>query len=406
MTEAIDKNRVECLEYAAENGWLKQPKKRDELIEYSQKKGRTECTAWLLDFKNRTADLAAERAKADKQTERELNAAPDSVTALKPLWSWKKREDGGLVVTNYKGDKTEVSVPERIGKNAVTALGKAFSPSASVTREASDFRQTITRVTLPETLTEICDEAFHVCLALESVNIPRSVRKIGKGAFGLCRALRGIDIPDGVTEICENTFYHCDSLESVSIPESVRKIGERAFWDCGSLERIVIPHGVTEIGSTAFASCKDLKEIELPDTLGELSDHMLENCLELKSVVIPKDITVIGEYAFFDCRGLERIDIPDSVSTIGEFAFARCASLETIVVPEGVREIGKRAFSGDHRLRRVELPRSLAKAVNVTPKGMQLMTIFDGSPNVTAVVYPKSYAERYCKRNNIPFIYY
>ncbi len=405
MRKAVYRNRTEPLEYAAENGWLKQPKKRDELIEYSQKKGRTECTAWLIDFKNRTADLAAERAKAEKQTERELNAAPDSVTALKPLWSWKKREDGGLVITGYKGNKTEVSVPPKIGKDTVTALGMAFSPAARVTNEVSDFRETITRVTLPETITEICDDAFLGCIALESVNIPKSVVKIGKGAFELCRALREADIPEGVAEISDNAFHHCNSLEFVSIPESVKKIGGGAFWYCCTLERVHIPNGVTEIVSSAFADCGKLKVIELPDTLRELPHHMLDGCVELESVVIPKSITAIQGYVFYNCRKLKRIDIPDSVKKIGEYAFSRCASLETIVIPEGVEEIGGRSFADNPSLRRVELPRSLKKAENFSSKFTPTMTVFDNSPNVTAVVCPKSYAERYCKRNNIPFIY-
>ncbi len=405
MRKSVDRSRTEPLEYAAENGWLKQPKKRDELIEYSQKKGRTECTAWLMDFKNRTADLAAERAKAEKQTERELNAAPDSVTALKPLWSWKKREDGGLIVTNYKGNKTEIAVPERIGKDTVTALGMAFSPAARVTKEVADFRQTITMVTLPETITEICEEAFHVCIALEQVNIPKTVKRIGKGAFGLCRALRAVDIPEGVDEIAENMFQHCDRLECVGIPESVKRILDRAFWECRRLERIHIPQGVEEIGSSAFANCEKLEAIELPDTLKELPYHMLAGCRELKFAVIPKGVTVIGGYAFYNCSSLARIDIPEGVVNIREFAFARCASLEEVVVPEGVLEIGGRAFGDNPKLKRIELPRSLAKMVNFTPKGNPPITVFQGSANVTAVVYPKSYAERYCKRNNIPFIY-
>ena len=405
MRKAVGQNSKGCLEYAAENGWLKQPKKRDELIEYSQKKGRTECTAWLMDFKNRTADLAAERAKADKQTERELSAAPGSVTALKPLWGWKKREDGGLIVTNYKGNKTEVTVPGKIGKDTVTALGMAFSPAARVTKEVADFRQTITKVTLPETITEICGEAFHVCIALEQVNIPKTVKRIGGGAFGLCRALRAVDIPEGVEEIAENMFQHCDMLESISIPESVKRIGGGAFWDCGRLERIHIPNGVTEIGSAAFADCGKLEAIELPDTLRELPYHMLDGCGELKFAVIPNGVTVIGGCAFYNCRSLARIDFPEGVANIGEFAFARCTSLEEMVIPEGVLEIGGRAFGDNPKLKRVELPRSLAKMENFTSKGNPPITVFEGSPNVTAVVYPKSYAERYCKRNNIPFIY-
>ena len=41
-------------------------------------------SAWLLDFKNRTADFAAERKKAEQKMMRELNANPNS-GIVKPL---------------------------------------------------------------------------------------------------------------------------------------------------------------------------------------------------------------------------------------------------------------------------------------------------------------------------------
>ena len=54
-------------------------------------------TKWLsIDFKNRTADFAAEQEKADKKLMRKLNAAPDSVMALSQLWSYKKTADGTI----------------------------------------------------------------------------------------------------------------------------------------------------------------------------------------------------------------------------------------------------------------------------------------------------------------------
>lgn len=67
MKEMIDQNSMTCLEICAKLGWLKQRKKRDEIIQYSVEKGRTECTAWLLDFQSRNYGLAAERARAGKQ---------------------------------------------------------------------------------------------------------------------------------------------------------------------------------------------------------------------------------------------------------------------------------------------------------------------------------------------------
>lgn len=404
MKKAIDKNNASGLEFAVREGWLKTPKKRDEMISYAQLKNSAECVAWLLDFKNRTADFAAERAKAEKKAERELNADPNSVTELKKIWGFKALENGGLVLMGYKGKSTEITVPEKIGKNAVTAIGMAFSPAATTTKEISDFRKTITSVTLPETVTEICDDAFRVCTALKSVNIPNSVTKIGSSAFICCRSLSEINIPNGIAEICDKTFQYCNLLKFVSIPDSVKRIGINAFLDCEELEEITLPSGVFEIGSSAFANCKKLKAIELPAALKEISEHMLANCAKLGSVVIPKGVIGICGYAFYYCPQLKQIKIPETVEKIGEYAFARCLSLETIVVPEGVREIGGRAFADNPALKRVELPRSLVKAVNFTAKGNPPMTVFDNSPNVTAVVYPKSYAEKYCKRNNIPFV--
>ena len=134
LEELVRKNNVELLELCIAHGWLNQAKKRDDLIEYSNEQNRPEVTAFLLDFKNRTADLAAERLKAEKKAERELNAAPDSVLELGKLWSRKKGEDGNLIITSYKGTETEVTIPARVGKNVVTAVAaKALSYNASRT---------------------------------------------------------------------------------------------------------------------------------------------------------------------------------------------------------------------------------------------------------------------------------
>ena len=43
---------------------------------------------------------------------------------------------------------------------------------------------------------------------------------------------RNHNIPDSVTEIGENAFDGCTSLQSIDIPNSVTKIGYDAFVDC------------------------------------------------------------------------------------------------------------------------------------------------------------------------------
>ena len=106
-----------------------------------------------------------------------------------------------------------------------------------------------------------------------------------------------------------------------------------------------------------------------------------------------------------NCHKLARVEIPETVRKIGDHAFAQCRALEKVIIPEGVLEIGGRAFGDCRNLKQVEFPESVKKIVNFNPKGEEPIKIFDDSPNAVAVVYPGSYAERYCKRNNIPWTY-
>ena len=254
MRDIIKKDRTDILEICAKHGWLSQPKKRDEMIEFASENGITECLAFLLDFKSRTADLAAEHAKAEKKLERELNAAPDSVTALKQLWSFKKREDGTLVITGYKGDRTEVVIPERIGKNVVTAIGDhAFCPFAPrVTVEIRIAREAITKITIPET-----------------------VRYIESAAFWGCKSLVSVNIPNGVEKIRDNTFADCPVLERITIPSTVKVIDRRAIYGCTALRFLVIPEGVEVIDANAFSGCDALITLVLPGSLKMIGNSIV-----------------------------------------------------------------------------------------------------------------------------------
>lgn len=208
------------------------------MIEYAQKLNRVECVAWLLDFKNRTADLAAERAKAEKKAERELNASPTSIVMMKKTWGFKKQEDGTLIITSYKGASTEVAVPGAIGKNAVAAIGAgAFAGSSGlcggrVTTYASYEQQKARR-------------------NITTVALPEGVNYIGTGAFADMTSLTDINIPESVTEIGDAAFYQCPALTSIVIPKTTERIGEFAFRKCDRLTAIV------ERGSFAEEYCKE-----------------------------------------------------------------------------------------------------------------------------------------------------
>lgn len=191
MKIMIDADAADCLPLCEKSGWLKKPEVRDELIEYSGKGEKTECTAWLLAFKNRTADLGKEQARAERKAEKELNADPNSPAELKKLWKFKKQEDGTLIITSYIGERKDIVVPEKIGEDTVAAIGEsAFSPHAKRLKVwTSTFRQVIKTVTLPSTVTSIGERAFFKCLGLVNVVVPDSVVSVGDKAFFGCERL-------------------------------------------------------------------------------------------------------------------------------------------------------------------------------------------------------------------------
>lgn len=246
---------IPCLEITAELGWFKQPKKRDELIAFSTENGKTECTAYLLEYKNKTADLAAERERAEKKAQRELNADPNSVTELKKVWGWEKRGDGTLVITGYKGNKTEIVVPEKLGGDTVTAVGEyAFSPDAKRIRmEQRRLREAITEVRLPDTITGIGEFAFFKCKSLARFDIPPKITEIPKGMLDIT-GISEIVIGGNVNKIGAVAFYYCSSLKNVVICEGVEEIETAAFYNCGNLESLELPGSVTKIAGGRFES--------------------------------------------------------------------------------------------------------------------------------------------------------
>jgi hypothetical protein len=390
MRGLIDVEAAEAFQVVECEGWLAAPRKRDEMIAYASEKGKTEILAWLLDYKNRTADFAAEQEKADRKLMQELNCAPDSVLALKKLWSYQKQEDGTLLITNYKGTGVEVTVPERIGRSVVTTVGSAFS-GMPVDQKL--------KINLPETLRCIGDCAFHRIEGLEEIRIPDGVESIGHFAFYECDQLQNIIIPDHVKEIGDHAFQGCSSLvhitipaqtksigmsvfegcsslESAAISEGVKKLGSRVFWKCSSLKSVTIPSTVERISPDAFFMCSQLVEVKLCEGVRGIGRDAFEGCVLLTDITIPRSVEEIGAYAFADCQALAELDIRGRIRELGESVFSECSALTEFMIPKTVEKIGDYAFSGCASLKSITIP----AAVTEIGKG-----VFAGCSNLEEV---------------------
>ena len=161
------------------------------------------------------------------------------------------------------------------------------------------------------------------------------VTSIGYSAFRYRNSLKKITIPDSVTSIGDFAFASCDSLTSVVIPDSVTSIGEWAFDYCKRITKIKIPDSVTSIGQFAFTHCRGLTKVKIPNSVKSIELATFSDCKFLQEVTIPNSVTSKGAFAFCDCESLIGIYIPDSVKSIGKEAFRNCESLAYVVVAKG-----------------------------------------------------------------------
>lgn len=103
-----------------------------------------------------------------------------------------------------------------------------------------------------------------------------------------CHALVKCHLPNSLTELGQNAFYQCYSLQIVNIPTGLTSIGASCFEKCRSLTSITLPATLTSINNYAFRYCANLKEYHFksatPPTLGSSAFY---TSTELK-IYVPK----------------------------------------------------------------------------------------------------------------------
>lgn len=367
LSLAVSKGEVSIFETFEQLGIKLTPTLRDELIDLATKEEKTDVIAWLLDYKNRTADRKKE-AKAKERTLEQQIANPYIPKLLKADWSWTKLENGTIQIDKYKGTEANVVIPPFVGDVPVTSIGGY----AFVKETRSSWNTNTTT---------------------ESIAIPESVSNISSFAFCGCSKLKKIRIPDHVTRIGYSTFESCDSLERIDIPTSVTSIGYNAFrftpWGKnqgdmvivnGILVRyqgtdadIVIPGHVTTIGEKAFEGCKNLKSVEIPDSVKYIGPNAFEGCGNLKNVKLPKEITCIEVGVFFGCKSLRSVEIPDGVISIERMAFCDCTNLKKIELSDSVTSVDFMAFRGCKNLKSISLPENVELEARWMPENTEII---------------------------------
>lgn len=147
---------------------------------------------------------------------------------------------------------TSITIPD-----SVTSIGwAAFSGCSS-----------LTSITIPDSVTSIVNGAFRGCSGLTSivVNSGNSVYDSRDNCNAIIKfstneliiGCQNTVIPNSVTDIVQNAFYGCTGLTSVTIPNSVKSIGFSAFYNCSGLTSITsLSATAPKITYTSFQNVK------------------------------------------------------------------------------------------------------------------------------------------------------
>lgn len=246
----------------------------------------------------------------------------------------------------YSGD---IIIPE-----SVEYKGKTYSVTSIGNYAFKEDK--ITSVKIPNSVTNIGEEAFMNCYSLISIEIPEGVTSIGERAFYGCNKLSSIRLPKNLTEIERGTFYNCSSLSSINMPKSITYIGTSAFYNC-NIDKVIIEDLSTWCNIQLGYKIEEGTNTYFRFYTNPLynSKHLyIDENTEITTLEIPEGVTEISECAFCGCAGLKEVIMPKSLKNIKQWAFRECG-LTSINIPSNVKDIVNNAFQGCNNLTSVEL---------------------------------------------------
>lgn len=207
------------------------------------------------------------------------------------------------------------------------------------------YTENLKSVTLPNSLTEIGEEAFKNCKALTEVTACTGLKTVKDNAFDECTALTKVNITNlaawcGIdfSTAKSNPLYYAKKLyvngtlvTSLTIP-NVTVVKNYTFYNCTSITELTVPKTVTSFsGSGMFTGCTGLKKVVWNSPFYTEYRFQPFNGLDgIQTISFAGSVTKICPYMCYYLQGLTTLTIPASVTTVGKNAFANCTSLATV----------------------------------------------------------------------------
>ena len=258
---------------------------------------------------------------------------------------------------------------------------------------------------LPKDIEIIPDYLFLSCSKLGGeVVIPSAVKSIGLNAFGATKITR-VTIPDSVENIVNNAFASCSSLEEIDFGDGVKTLGNNAFQFCSKLTSVALPSTLESIGTNCFLNCQKLQEVVIPDNVTNLGGSAFTGCTALASVKIGSGVQSIGYAVFSGCKALSSVTMSDATTSIGASSFSGCTSLTSITIPDNVETIGASAFNGCTSLTSITLPGKVNSIGASCFAGCTILTTVYIEATIVPTVAENSFLSNFFASNGTGTIY-
>ena len=249
-----------------------------------------------------------------------LNAKEYVIT---DTWEYAITNNDTVAIARYLGDASTLTL-DVIDGMAVEKIGaKAFYNN-----------DTLTSVSISNTVLEIGNYAFADCDGLATLVVPAAVKRIGDHAFRGSSA-NVVLAADGALAVIGEYAFASNETATLTLPDAVTEIGDYAFYN-SALEVLTIGEQskLALIGKYAFAG-SSLGTIALPATMTKIDDDAFLNVTSLSSVTIAEGGSPlrIGHSAFNN-TGIVEITLPANVNYIGEYAFGSNQKLQNIYVDD------------------------------------------------------------------------
>ncbi len=382
-------------------------------------------------------DNTVNTEKTDKETTSESIISEDDMTG--GIVMTLDETGSYYIVTDYLSVEYDIVIPDVYQGKPVREIGEAAFRYATIDtlvlphslrkigKEAflglsADSK--LEELTLPEGLEELDDSAFKYCPSLTTINLPKSLKKIGSGVFNLDFNIKKIkvasgcesflaennvlysydkktlyvypaglkftsfDLPTEVESIADYAFYGNQVLTSIAISKdsNLKHLGYRslaaiksltslslekatqltdiedlALSENSSMLKVTLPESLTILPKGLFYSDSALVSVNIKGAYTEIPDECFLNCSKLSSITLNTTVTKIGYRAFGGCVGLTSMNLPESLTELGNEAFNACTSLKAINIPTNLTKIGDKTFANCRALTSIELDENIAE---------------------------------------------